>query len=122
MRGMTGAEQLDRGRADGPAYRDRLGLVSEDRPAGRPRMVLAVVAVCGAGMLAGLGLFGGSAAKPSPPPVAGIVKAADAVGSRPEAGRTPAVPKPRVHRPVKRLPHTSSQHRREHGRSTGTGA
>ncbi|NUP52135.1 MAG: hypothetical protein HOW97_33155, partial [Catenulispora sp.] len=72
---MTGAEPHDRvegadragsaDRAGRPAYRDPLGLVSEGRPVGRPTKIVAVAAVCGAGLLAGLGLFGGSAAKPA---------------------------------------------------------
>ena len=62
MMGMTGTEPLDREPAEDalPAYRDRLGVVSEGRQMSRPALLAAVVAVCGAGLLAGLGLFGGS--------------------------------------------------------------
>ena len=126
---MTGARLLDRdraenraesraenraqnraqNRADGRAgYRDPLGLVSEGRPAGRLRKVLAVAAVCGAGLMAGLGLFGGSAPKPAKPATSvGIMKAADSIGTRPDTRHSPLNHKPHAHRPVKRPPHST---------------
>lgn len=118
MKGMTGAELLDRDRShDGAGdragvragYRDPLGLVNEGRPAGRLQKVLAVAAVCGAGLMAGLGLFGGSAARPAKPATSvGIMKAADSTGTRPDTGHSPLNHKPRPHRPVKRPPHSST--------------
>jgi len=88
---MIGTEPPDREPAEyaGPGYRDRLayndklGVVSEGRPMSRPGLIAAVVAVCGTGLLAGLGLFGGSAPKPPPAaPAAAVVKVADTAGAR----------------------------------------
>ncbi|MEY9925937.1 hypothetical protein ABH926_000557 [Catenulispora sp. GP43] len=89
---MTGTEPLDREpaedagpeyRDDAPVYRDRLGAVSEARPMSRPALLAAVVAVCGTGLLAGLGLFGGSTPRSRPPaPAPVVVKAADTLGPR----------------------------------------
>lgn len=123
MRGMTGAELLDRDRAGdaeedegaygaGSAdsagrlrYRDPLGLVQEGRPLGRPAKILAVVAVCGAGLLAGLGLFGGSAAK-RPEPAGGIVKAGATVDTRPDTVRHQLAHRPPTHKPHVYTPRT----------------
>lgn len=53
------------GGADDRDYRDRVGTVREgtERRTPRPTLLIGVVAVCGAGLLAGLGLFGGTAKK-----------------------------------------------------------
>jgi hypothetical protein len=92
MSGMIGTEPPDREPAEntGPesrddhlVYRDRLGAVSEARPMSRPGLIAAVVAVCGTGLLAGLGLFGGTTPRPRPAaPVPVVMKAADTMGAR----------------------------------------
>ncbi|GAA2013410.1 hypothetical protein GCM10009839_05150 [Catenulispora yoronensis] len=112
---MTGAELRDRDRGAGPGYRDPLGLVSQGRTMSRPRMALAVAAVCGAGLLAGLGLFGGSAAAPRPAvPAVGIVKAADTVGARPEAAHRPPARRPHARHPAQHPAQHPARHSAQH--------
>ncbi|GAA1979617.1 hypothetical protein GCM10009838_45780 [Catenulispora subtropica] len=117
---MIGAKLLDRDRADDrPGYRDPLGLVSEGRPPGRARRALVAAAVCGAGLLAGLGLFGGSPAKPAKPVAAtGIMTAADALGTGSEAAHAPRAHRLRTRHPAKQPAHWTHSSTARHKNST----